>query len=320
MLTEYYEASGEYPGILGFDIRYSNLVKLGDAGMAQVATEAAEYTQNGGIITVSAHFANPTYNDPSNQAYPDGNGGYVDAWRGELGGDDKWAELVTDGTELNTAFMTELRAVADFLALLRDNGVIVIWRPLHEANTGAFWWCMPQEGYGSVSEERYKALWIYIYDYFADRGLDNLIWEYSPNISNESGTILDALYGFPGRNYVDMVSFDWYTGDGTVKRLNNTSTYSDLSSLGMIVNLSEFGPAGDMVADSAAGEVQSEIFSCEDILGILTEMNASGKRVGYVLTWTNHISIPRLGKADVLMQSGIAIGQAELKAMLDALG
>ncbi len=308
MLAEYYEATGEYPGILGLDVRYSNLAKLGEDGIQQVVAELTGYAQNGGIVTMSAHFANPHNADPSKEDY-----------RGTLGGDDAWAELITDGTALNTSFMEELSAIADFLAMLRDNKVPVIWRPLHETNGNFFWFCMVQNIDGKnvkISEESFKNLWIYIHDYFTkERGLDNLLWEFGPNIGSESASMTSTLYGFPGKEYVDICGLDWYASDDNLDRIYSEPTYTDLQSLDLIINLNEFGPSDDMVADLEAGEVQADIFSCEHIFGLITEMNKNGYKIAYLLTWTDQMSVPGLGKGDILMQSEIAIGQAELYAM-----
>ncbi len=312
MLTRYFDASGEYPGILGLDIRYSNLNKLGEDGIERVVAELTSYAQNGGIITMSTHMSNPKNGDPS-----------IEDYRGTLGGDDVWAELVTEGTELNASLKTELSGMADFLTKLRDNGVPVIWRPLHEANGNWFWFCMVQKlsgGNVAISEESFANLWIYMHDYFTnERGLDNLLWNFGPNIGKESKNMVSPLYGFPGKEYVDICGFDWYTGNGDPSAVFDNPTYDDLSELDMIININEFGPSGDMIANTEGGEKQEDIFSCENILGILKEMIRAEYNIGYFLTWTDPINIPALGKSDVLMKSEIAIGQAELKAMFEAL-
>ncbi len=312
MLDKYYEASGEYPGILGFDIRYANLVKLGDEGIARVVAELTSYAQNGGIVTASAHFSNPTLGDPA-----------IENYRGTFGGDDAWAELITEGTAYNTSFKKELEGIADFFTLLRDNGVPVIWRPLHETNANFFWFGMVQKIDGNlvkVSEKSFSNLWIYIHDYFTiERGLDNLLWEFGPNIGEESDFMTAPLYGFPGLDYVDLCGFDWYTGDGNPETVMNSSTYKDLKTLGLVINMNEFGPSGDLVASEESEIKQEDIFSCEDILGILTELGRYEYKLGYLLTWTDPISIPKLGKADVLMQSELAIGQAEVRAIFEGL-
>ena len=308
-LDNYYEKSGEYPGIIGLDVRLSNLTKLGEVGRAKVIADLTKYAEQGGIITASAHFSNPAENggDPT-----------VENYRGRFGGDDAWDALITEGTDYNTSFKKELEGIADFFEALKDNGVPVIWRPLHETNGNWFWFCMVQ-GMTKVSEESFANLWIYIHDYFTnERGLDNLLWEFGPNIGKESDTMTAPLYGFPGKEYVDLVGFDWYTGDGDASKIETTPTYKDLASLDMIININEFGPGGDMVADDE-DEVQSEIFSCRNILGFFEEFKHGGYKLGYFLTWTSHISIPELGYADEFMASEITLGLTDVKALFDSL-
>ena len=311
-LDYYYEESGEYPGILGLDVRLSNLHKLGEKGRAKVIADLTKYAEGGGIITASAHFSNPAENggDPT-----------VENYRGVFGGDSEWAKLVTEGTDYNTSFKKELEGIADFFEALRDNGVPVIWRPLHETNGNWFWFCMVQPSTGEkISEESFSNLWIYIHDYFTiERGLDNLLWEFGPNIGKESATMTEPLYGFPGKEYVDMVGFDWYTSDGDASRIEAMPTYSDLASLGMIVNICEFGPAGDLQAKN--GQNQEELFSCRDILGMLEEIKRlnGDYKLGYFLTWTDVISIPSLGHSDEFMAHEMTLGQAEVRAMFEEL-
>ena len=309
-LENYYEKSGQYPGILGLDVRLSNLHKLGKAGIEKVVADLTKYAESGGIITASAHFSNPAENggDPT-----------IENYRGTIGGDDAWAQLITEGTPFNTSFKQELEGIADFFEDLKENGVPVIWRPLHETNGNWFWFAMVQSGV-KIREESFANLWIYIHDYFTiERGLDNLLWEFSPNIDNGSEVLTEPLYGFPGKDYVDLVGFDWYTRTGDPMQIETARTYKDLASLGMVINLNEFGPAGDFVADEE-GEIQEDIFSCESILGMFKEMDRIGDyKFGYLLTWTDNLSIPELGKSKEFMDHEMTLGLVEVKAMFDEL-
>ena len=199
------------------------------------------------------------------------------------------------------------------------NGVPVIWRPLHETNGNWFWFCMVQDGF-RVSESSFINLWVYIHDYFTkERGLDNLLWEFSPNIGSESQSMTAPLYGFPGKDYVDLVGFDWYTENGDTTEIYNTPTYKDLKKLGMIINLNEFGPKGDLIADTDNGEVQADIFSCNSILGFFEEFKRGGFKFGYMLTWTGDVSIPNLGYSDEFMASDITLGLADVRKLFEEL-
>ena len=90
------------------------------------------------------------------------------------------------------------------MKLLRDKGIPVIWRPLHEAagniynyknGKAWFWW-------GNDGAEAYKKLWIYIFNYFKKEGINNLIWVWTTQTK-------DSEF-YPGDEYVDMVGRDMY--------------------------------------------------------------------------------------------------------------
>lgn len=64
----------------------------------------------------------------------------------------------------------DIAEIAKQLNRLRDAGVPVLWRPLHEASGGWFWW-------GAKGPEAYKKLWYYLYDQLTNvYGCNNLIW------------------------------------------------------------------------------------------------------------------------------------------------
>lgn len=103
------------------------------------------------------------------------------------------------GTKEYIAFWAELEAKADLLEKIQDAKVPVLWRPFHELNGHWFW-------YGKQGPERFKKLWITMYDYFVhERGLNNLIW-----------VLCYANYPegdwFPGDQYVDIAGTDTYDG------------------------------------------------------------------------------------------------------------
>ena len=67
--------------------------------------------------------------------------------------------------------------------------------------TGAwFWW-------GRDGAETYVRLWRYMYDYFRQEGLDNLIWVWTCQTSNTED--MDTPF-YPGDEYVDIIGKDIY--------------------------------------------------------------------------------------------------------------
>jgi mannan endo-1,4-beta-mannosidase len=123
---------------------------------------------------------------------------------------EQWDELVTDGTELNTAWKEGADKIAAYLKELRDDDIPVLWRPYHEMNGVWFWWCN-QKG-----EQGFKRLWIMMYDYFTHHHkLNNLIWVWNTNAprnipGDEAWAYKDF---FPGIEYVDVLAADVYRND-----------------------------------------------------------------------------------------------------------
>lgn len=73
----------------------------------------------------------------------------------------------------------------------------MLFRPLHEASGGWFWW-------GAAGPDAYKKLYIAIYEKLTNEyGLNNLIWVWNGQ---------DADW-YPGDEYVDIIGEDIYPGE-----------------------------------------------------------------------------------------------------------
>ena len=83
------------------------------------------------------------------------------------------------------------------LKLMQDAGIPILWRPLHEASGGWFWW-------GAEGPDTYKKLYIMLYDMLTNEyDLHNLIWVWN----GQSGD------WYPGDEYVDIIGMDIYAGE-----------------------------------------------------------------------------------------------------------
>lgn len=110
-----------------------------------------------------------------------------------------------DITKINEPTSTEYKAmlsdidfVANQLKRAQAANVPIIWRPLHEAAGGWFWW-------GAKDGASCKKLWQIMYDRMVNfHGLNNLIWVWTYETS-EDGT------WYPGDEYVDIIGRDIYT-------------------------------------------------------------------------------------------------------------
>jgi len=94
---------------------------------------------------------------------------------------------------------------------LADLDIPILWRPIHEAGGGWFWW-------GAHGPAPALALWDMIYDRMVNHhNLHNMIWVWS---TPESAW-------FPGNSKVDIVGYDSYPGAynyGTQKSMYDSST------------------------------------------------------------------------------------------------
>ena len=314
MLRKYFDASGTYPAIMGMDLGRCGLKlpTLPDNErhlLSRCVCEIVDYVAQGGIITFGCHFTNP-HKDYERSAAA----GNQD--RGHIGGADAWKDLVTEGTEINKPFKRELTLDADFLSALRDNGVPVIWRPLHEMNGGWFWFSPIQgEEYGVV-KNAIPDLWKYIYNYFTERGLDNLLWEYSPNNSNGANPANDVLYSYPGDEYVDMVGIDWYTV-GNYEIGGSGRSYEKIMTLGKVANLAEFGQGGPL--HGATRDAQEKLFTCKHVDAILDRMYADGYKIGYAMSYAERNSFVWWPHCDEFMASDRIVDLSGMPALFEKI-
>jgi len=114
--------------------------------------------------------------------------------------DAQWAELISDGTPLNSIWKKRMDDIAVYLQYLEENDVEVLFRPLHEMNQGKFWWG------GRPGPQGTAALYRITHDYFTnEKGLSNLIWVW--DMQDMSRDFADYN---PGDAYWDIFAFDVY--------------------------------------------------------------------------------------------------------------
>jgi len=209
-----YQATGEWVAMVG-----------GEYGGARTPLQISDENQvlidhwnAGGLVSITYHANNPW------------TGG--SAW--DLSSRDL-VELLTPGTAANRVWMMELDKVATGLAELRDAGVVVLWRPFHEATfVRVFWW---DSGAHPGNSQPFINLWQHMFDYFTyTKGLDNLLWVYSAGNNDSYNPVLEDMY--PGDGYVDIVGIDIYNDTVYI----GGSAYQKLLGLGKPFALTEFGP------------------------------------------------------------------------------
>jgi len=124
-------------------------------------------------------------------------------------------KALTEGTWQNEVISYHIWKVAGYLGILKEAGIPVLFRPLHEAAgnyaQGAwFWW-------GKEGAEPYKRLWKHLYSELTSTyGLDNLIWVFTVQTGDGSdlASVDKMKEWYPGDEYVDIVGADLYETAG----------------------------------------------------------------------------------------------------------
>jgi len=187
--NEIFATAGKYPGLWSGDFLFQaeNI-----AHRQTMIDEAIEQWKNGAIINIMLHTCPPTSEEPCRW-----NPGVT---RQPLS-DAQWKELIIDGTTLNNNWKARLDIITPYLQQLKDAGVEVMFRPLHEMNQKAFWWGGRRGPNGTAR------LFRITHDYLADvKGLDNLIWVWDMQDIDRTW----AQYN-PGDEYWDILCFDVYS-------------------------------------------------------------------------------------------------------------
>ena len=226
---------GAAPGYIDVDMHSLPFIS-GDATNRIVSDVTAYAMQGTGFVTLSAHWLTPTTKIADATLQGANNS------RTMLTAE-QYNNVMTAGTTENTNFLEELAIDAAFIRKLKDNGISVIFRSMHESNQGYFWWCVnPEQG---ITAAMYSNLYRYVHDYFTVTcGLDNIIWQFNVDRAGYNAETVAAMY--PGDNYVDTVSLDWYLSAGSTA----TELYDAYTSLMSISGnkpfaIAEFGGYGD---------------------------------------------------------------------------
>lgn len=171
---------GEYPAMLGLDLIDYSPSRVAHGTKGSSVDQAIDYWNKGGIVTLCWHWNAP-------EKYLTGvwySGFYTEHTNLDLA-------AVMDGRDPEgyELLMSDIDAIALQLKRLQDAGVPVLWRPLHEASGGWFWW-------GAAGHEAYLKLYRLLWHRLTeDHDLHNLIWVWNGQ---------DGAW-YPGDSYVDII-------------------------------------------------------------------------------------------------------------------
>lgn len=183
-----FNVTKKYPAIRSFDFMDYSPSRTEHGAKGTDVDEAIKWWKSGGIVAFCWHWNAPTdlIDKPGKEWW---RGFYTEATTFDI-------QKAMDNPKSNEykLILRDIDAIASELKKLQKEGVPVLFRPLHEASGGWFWW-------GAKGPEAYLKLYKLLYDRLTNyHKLNNLIWVWNGQ---------DAKW-YPGDNYVDIISEDIY--------------------------------------------------------------------------------------------------------------
>jgi len=215
-----YSHTGKYPAMAGLDfISIYNQSKKYDN-----ISDLISWHKKGGLITLMWHWNVPrTEGSTSNY-------GFYSVSNHDQTGNSQYSSISPKALDDTTSWIykylvKDIKQVADIMINLQNSDIPIIWRPLHEASGGWFWW-----GQGGAAS--YKKLWKLMFDIFQDKGVKNTIWVWTSQGNDDEW--------YPGDHYVDIIGRDFYNN------ANNISIAAEFTNLqkkypNKLITLSECG-------------------------------------------------------------------------------
>lgn len=188
-----YSETGKLPAIASFDMSGMEWDETADGEINQALDW---HKQSNGLVEFHWHWSFPS----SMSDYSDRS-----AWIERMkNGRPNLTNVIMDGTPEHELAIEHIDMIAGQLKRLQNAKIPVLWRPLHEASGGWFWW-------GSGSAYAYKELWNMVYDrLMKHHKLKNLIWVWN-------GQNKDWL---PDTDTFDIAAMDNYSEeDSVVKKI-----------------------------------------------------------------------------------------------------
>ena len=214
--------TGKYPGLLGLEYGYTANVNHDEINKLLL-----DHWKKGGLVTLTWCADNP-FKD-----------GYNVNWNSIIHKDSIDLKSLLASAPPSTAktnYRRELVNVANGLKKLKEEGVVVLWRPFHEMNGSWFWWG-PNDAETPTNLADFKLLWQDMYQTFTQMGLNNVVWVYAANNPFSPSTKEAVLTMYPGDAFVDLVGMDIYKAPVP----DFTDNYELLKKLNKTIVLAECG-------------------------------------------------------------------------------
>jgi len=151
------------------------------------------------------------------------------------------SKIMDESSPEYEAMLNDIDYISGLLKKLQNDGVPVLWRPLHEASGGWFWW-------GAKGPEACKKLYLLMYDRMVNHhGLKNLIWVWTSQQNDYDW--------YPGDDVVDIIGRDIYKEGDHSSQILEFNQLNDMFDGKKMIALSECGSfpdANNLIEDGAA--------------------------------------------------------------------
>lgn len=219
--------TGKFPALIGLDFMNHNR-NYSWFDKSVLISETKNWYNRNGLVAICWHWRDPSR---ATEAF----------YTADTGFD---VSKITETTSPEyQAMLGDIDIIAGYLKQLNNENIPVLFRPLHEASGGWFWW-------GAKGPEPCKTLWRIMFDRMVNyHGLKNLIWVWTTDAA------ADNLDWYPGDDYVDILGADIYAADGDFS--SQALTFNSIKERfggRKLITLSENGPVPDpdnLVADNA---------------------------------------------------------------------
>ena len=231
-----------------------------DNGSVQELINWYDSTGGKGIVSYQWHWHSPTGGSPGTNTF------YTSLTSFDV------TKAVTPGTQEYTDIIRDIDDIAAEIKKFQDAGIPILWRPLHEAGGGWFWW-------GAKGPEACKKLYDILYDRLVNyHQLHNLIWVWSTPEAD----------WYPGNDKVDIIGYDSYPGSynyGIQKTVFDQ--LFKLTNGQKLIAMSENGPIPDpsaclqydapwlyfmswsnLVSEQNSADHMKEVFNNKDVISI----------------------------------------------------
>ncbi len=269
-----WKETGKFPAMVGLDMTYySQAARDNNTTEAKSIDYALEAFENNTIVTMCWHWMAPS-------KYITGT--WYSSFYKEHTNIDLDKIMNGEDEEGYNLLVQDMENIASELTVLRDADVPVLWRPLHEASGGWFWW-------GNCEAESYIKLYQLMYQIFTEEyELNNLIWVWNGQ---------DADW-YPGDEYVDIIGQDIYPGYQVyTSRYPKFAETVGYTSSRKIITLSENGCLFDpdlAIRDggiwSYFGTWNGEFVSDSDVLNVYSEKYTDAEMLNKVYNHENVIT------------------------------